>query len=99
MTSKDSSKRIITSIPLILLITLSFNYIYILIITLLIVILIFLVDRISKIKIINQTNTNNIYINDFINFDLVWNTGIGFGIFSTNSTSVSYTHLRAHETR
>tara|TARA_B100001029_G_C15010911_1_gene424179 strand:- start:329 stop:814 length:486 start_codon:yes stop_codon:yes gene_type:complete len=55
---------------------------------LLIVILIFLVDRISKIKIINQTNTNNIYINDYVNFDLVWNTGIGFGILSTNSNLI-----------
>ena len=55
---------------------------------LLIVILVFLIDRISKIKIINQIDKNNIFINDFINFDLVWNTGIGFGIFSTNSTLV-----------
>jgi signal peptidase II len=48
--------------------------------------IIFLSDRISKIKIIDhQLNNNRIYINDFVNFDLVWNTGIGFGIFSTTS--------------
>ena len=47
----------------------------------------FFLDRISKIKIINhQLNNNSIYINDFINFDLVWNTGIGFGLLSSNST-------------
>ena len=49
----------------------------------------FLFDRISKIKIINhQLNNNPIYINDFINLDLVWNTGIGFGFLSTNSNLI-----------
>ncbi len=55
---------------------------------LLLVILVFSIDRISKIKIINQIDKNNIFINDFVNFDLVWNTGIGFGIFSTNSNLI-----------
>ena len=51
-----------------------------------IVILIFTIDRIAKIKIINhQVENNKIYINDFINLDLIWNTGIGFGLLSTNS--------------
>ena len=55
----------------------------------LIVILTFSFDRISKIKIIDhQTENNQIYINDFINFDLVWNTGIGFGFFSSNSNII-----------
>ena len=55
----------------------------------------FLFDRISKIKIINhQLNNNPIYINDFINLDLVWNTGIGFGFFSTNSNLI-YNSLTA----
>tara|TARA_B100001559_G_C16304685_1_gene531284 strand:- start:335 stop:826 length:492 start_codon:yes stop_codon:yes gene_type:complete len=55
-------------------------------ICILIIVLTFLFDRISKIKIINhQLNNNQIYINDFINLDLVWNIGIGFGLFSTNS--------------
>ncbi len=44
-------------------------------------------DRISKIKIIeHQLINDSVYINDFINFDLVWNTGVGFGLLSSNST-------------
>ena len=55
----------------------------------LIVILIFSFDRISKVKIIDhQVKNSQIYINDFINFDLVWNTGIGFGLFSSNSNLI-----------
>jgi len=58
-------------------------------ICLLIIILIFVSDRISKIKIINhQIDNNRVYINDFMNFDLVWNTGIGFGLLSSNSDLV-----------
>ena len=58
-------------------------------ISLFIVILIFFFDRISKIKIIKHQQENSlIYINDFINFDLVWNTGIGFGFLSTNSNLI-----------
>ena len=48
----------------------------------------FFLDRYSKIKIINNFSENIHYINDFINFNLVWNTGIGFGFLSTNSTLV-----------
>jgi len=52
----------------------------------LVVISIFFFDRISKIKIIeHQIENNRIYINDYLNFDLIWNTGIGFGLFSSNS--------------
>ena len=55
-------------------------------ISFLIIIIIFFFDRISKIKIINhQLENNRVYINDFINLDLVWNTGIGFGFLSSNS--------------
>ena len=47
----------------------------------------FFLDRISKIKIIEHQLTNDtIYVNDFINIDLVWNTGIGFGLLSSNSS-------------
>ena len=46
---------------------------------------IFSIDRYSKIEIINNYSDTNVYLNDFLNFDLIWNTGIGFGIFSTNS--------------
>ena len=64
-------------------------------ICILIIVLSFLFDRIAKIKIINyQLNNNPIYINDFINLDLVWNIGIGFGLFSTNSNLI-YNSLTA----
>ena len=52
---------------------------------LIIVLFIFSIDRYSKIQIIKNFGENTFYINDFINYDLIWNTGIGFGIFSSNS--------------
>ena len=53
----------------------------------LVILLIFFFDRISKIKIINyQINNNFIYVNDFINLDLIWNTGIAFGFLSSNTS-------------
>ena len=42
-------------------------------------------DRYSKIQIINNFNGNSFYINDYLNFDLIWNTGIGFGLLSSDS--------------
>ena len=48
--------------------------------------IIFCLDRISKSSILNNFNENTHFINDFINLDLIWNTGIGFGILSTDST-------------
>ena len=47
---------------------------------------IFFLDRVSKLSVINNYNNNTYFINDFINLDLIWNTGIGFGILSTDST-------------
>ena len=47
--------------------------------------LIFIFDRISKILILNileDTGEVDIYINSFLNFYLVWNKGIGFGLLS-----------------
>ena len=48
------------------------------------ILVIFFVDRLTKIKVINLLLSNNesIYINDYLNLDLVWNTGIGFGLFN-----------------
>ena len=46
---------------------------------------IFTLDRISKIYVINIAETYgkvDIYLNQFINIILVWNTGIGFGLLS-----------------
>ena len=51
-----------------------------------IIVFIFSLDRFTKIEIINNFSENAYYINDYINFDLIWNVGIGFGLLSTNST-------------
>ena len=53
-----------------------------------IILFIFGIDRYSKIEIINNFSDTSVYLNDFFNFDLIWNTGIGFGFLSTNSTLV-----------
>tara|TARA_B100000745_G_scaffold229746_1_gene154082 strand:- start:116 stop:586 length:471 start_codon:yes stop_codon:yes gene_type:complete len=53
-----------------------------------IVLAIFFLDRATKIYLINlQTSGTDIdfYILPFLNFLLVWNTGIGFGLFSGES--------------
>ena len=45
--------------------------------------ILFSVDRISKILILKNFSNNSlseIYFNSFLNFSLVWNSGIGFGI-------------------
>ena len=54
-----------------------------------VIIIVFLLDRISKNKIINSELTeNNLFVNNFLNLDLIWNTGIGFGFFSSNSQMI-----------
>ena len=50
-----------------------------------VIFIIFVLDRLSKLYILNLAETNSIvdvYINSFLNFYLVWNKGIGFGLFS-----------------
>ena len=47
-----------------------------------IIVLIFLLDRYSKFQVLNFFNDTSFYVNDFLNLSLVWNTGIGFGLFS-----------------
>ena len=55
----------------------------------LVITIIFSFDRLSKIKIIELLiDKNSLFINDFINLDLVWNTGIGFGLFSSDSNLI-----------
>tara|TARA_B100001248_G_scaffold180413_1_gene137238 strand:+ start:787 stop:1284 length:498 start_codon:yes stop_codon:yes gene_type:complete len=54
--------------------------------SLVIILVIFGLDRYSKTIIIKDFNETIFYVNDFLNFDLIWNTGIGFGLFSFNST-------------
>jgi signal peptidase II len=56
------------------------------IVSIAIIIFVFIADRLSKISVIEkQINNNSHYVNDYLNFDLVWNTGIGFGLFSQNA--------------
>ena len=50
--------------------------------------IIFLFDRTSKLKVINNLNESSYYVNNYINLDLIWNIGIGFGLLSTTSTIV-----------
>lgn len=58
--------------------------------SLVLLLIIFSVDRFTKIRIINsQAVENTIFINDFLNYELVWNTGIGFGLFSLEA-SITY---------
>ena len=59
-----------------------------------IVLTIFFLDRITKIYLINlQTSGTDIdfYILSFLNFLLVWNTGIGFGLATMESNM--YYHI------
>ena len=50
------------------------------------VLIIFFLDRLSKLQIINNHNDVPYYVNAYVNFDLIWNIGIGFGLLSTNSS-------------
>ena len=52
-----------------------------------VVIFVFLLDRISKIYILNLAETEqsvDIYLSSYLNLYLIWNTGVGFGILSSN---------------
>ena len=56
-----------------------------------IVLIIFLLDRLSKIYILNiaeEIGQVDININSFLNFYLIWNTGIGFGLFSFDQSLI-----------
>ncbi len=57
----------------------------------LLLIIIFFIDRISKLYVINLANTTSsidIQINNFLNIILIWNKGIGFGLFSFDNSKV-----------
>ncbi len=48
-------------------------------------IFIFFIDRITKIYVIHLDQVNfgkEIIVNDFLNINLIWNTGVAFGFFS-----------------
>ena len=56
-----------------------------------IVLIIFLLDRFSKLyilSILENSGEVDIYINSYINFILVWNSGIGFGLFSFDQSEM-----------
>ena len=60
-----------------------------LILNFIIIFFIFFLDRISKIYILNlfeNQGTIDITINPFLNIILVWNSGIGFGLFQFDET-------------
>ena len=54
----------------------------------LVILTIFGIDRLSKIYLINLQSSGtdiDFYILSFLNFYLIWNTGIGFGLISMDS--------------
>jgi signal peptidase II len=53
-----------------------------------IIFFLFALDRITKIFVFNNYTDNKIFINNFINFDLTWNIGIGFGLLSYDSSLI-----------
>ena len=62
-----------------------------------IVLTVFFFDRVTKIYLINLQSTGtdvDFYIFSFLNFFLVWNTGIGFGLVSLE-TNIFYHMLTA----
>ena len=56
--------------------------------SLLLISLIFGLDRFSKIKILNNFSDNTYFVSNYINLDLIWNTGIGFGLLSSDSNVI-----------
>ena len=53
-----------------------------------VILIIFFLDRYTKLFVLNNFTENIYFLNDYINLDLVWNTGIGFGLFSSNSNLI-----------
>ena len=56
-----------------------------------IVLLVLVLDRVSKtiiLDILENAGTVDIYINSFLNLYLVWNKGIGFGLFSFDQSYI-----------
>ena len=58
---------------------------------LVLIIVLFLIDRISKIyilKIAELGKTVDIYVTQYLNFYLIWNKGIAFGLFSFDESFI-----------
>ena len=52
-----------------------------------VILFLFFIDRLSKLYILNiaeVTSEVDIYVTYFLNIYLIWNTGIGFGLFSSD---------------
>ena len=50
-----------------------------------VILIIFFLDRYTKLYVLNNFTENTYYLNDYINLDLIWNIGVGFGLMSTDS--------------
>ena len=50
------------------------------------IIIIFFLDRYSKFIVTNNLSERTHYLNEYLNLDLIWNIGIGFGFLSTGSS-------------
>ena len=60
-------------------------------INLFIIFSIFLIDRISKIYVINfdiKNSSTELYTSKFLNINLIWNEGIAFGLFSFSQNNL-----------
>ena len=58
---------------------------------LIIVSIFFLLDRFSKLYIMNLAESNmslDIYVSSYLNFYLIWNKGIGFGLLSFDQSVI-----------
>ena len=53
-----------------------------------VILIIFFLDRYTKSFVLNNFTNNTYYLNEYINLDLVWNIGIGFGLLSTESSII-----------
>ena len=61
------------------------------IVNFIIILCIFLIDRLSKVyilKIATLQNILDIYVNPYLNFYLIWNKGIAFGLLSFNDVFI-----------
>jgi signal peptidase II len=60
-------------------------------INLFIIFSIFIIDRISKIYVINfniKNSSTELYTSKFLNINLIWNEGIAFGLFSFSQNNL-----------
>ena len=62
-----------------------------LIVSIVVAIIVFILDRVSKIIVIKHQaeSKTSFFVNDYLNLDLVWNTGIGscYNFFNFSSYS------------